>query len=250
MTPALQTVITADGPIPISEGVRKLDDWVTEQPDGSLVITPPASWEGLVHSYEAKDHEGAPFVAYGSQGLANYRQYLRRYIPWRKERVSLPYGFPASGCLRTKQQLLSLVTDDVDGDGKGELIAFSLVTAEVDSDRLARTSGEIAIIWQSEEKEPAVLTGFLWNPMAFTIPYVVPPTLNGGRPFLFSMEYCCAATGSRWATPVSGEITRAQSTAHDGYWQIYLDPSNSTGASMVVAKGRSAESIKVEPWAF
>lgn len=152
--------------------------------------------------------------------------------------------------MRAEQQLLSLITDDIDADGIPELIAFSLVTAEDDLQKFSRHSGEIAIIWKDEKKEPAVVIGFLWNPYSFAIPYIVPPRLNGGRPLIFSLEYCCAASSTRWATPVSGKFTQERATSDDGDWQIYLDPSTSKGAVLIVGKGRSADSITVEPWSF
>lgn len=241
---ASQTTITGAGPLRMHDGILELDEWTKEGADGTLVLTAPKEWDGIVQERDVRDchdFDGSSLVAYGSKGVASYREYLRRYVPWRQKYRELPARFEPHEFADFTVQLATLITADVDSDGKTELIAYTFVTWTDSDKRVVGLEGEIGVVWQDETKAPAAISGMTDQPGEFKVPHVVPARLNGGTPLVFSIEYCCASTGVRWANLLPDQYINVPSQARAGDWQIYLEPSATSEARLLIATGKPVD---------
>lgn len=222
--------------------------------DNQGMVTVPADWDGIVqeHSlFEGLTNKGTSLLAYGELGLANYRAYVTRYLPWRLKRRDLPSGYQVTTYSGIEMRLATLMTGDIDADGTLELIAFVFVRWTDEQQATVALGGEIGVVWRDRKKEPAVLVGFTHQPGAFTIPYVVPRQLNGGTPLVYSIEYCCGSTGVRSASIRPGTYNTATRSGENGDWQIFLQPSNTGDAKLLVATHAPVDwAAPREKWAF
>jgi hypothetical protein len=231
-----QITFTKSGVLEMTQAVVDLSAWTKADDEGKLVLTPPRDWEGLVQL-----RAGTALVAYGQQGLSNYREYVRRYLPWRAKQRTLPTYWSERPGAHVETMLATLMTGDIDADGTPELIAYSFAEWKDEAGNSVGPDCEIGIVWRAPKKEPAVLTGFAEQPGIFAVPVVVPPRLNGGRPFVFSREYCCAATHVRWAIPEPGTSSDPTTEGDDGDWSVYLEPTTAGDAKLVVAVGEQVD---------
>lgn len=115
----MQTTITKTGALAMEHGVVDLDKWTTKDTQGTVVLTPPREWEGIVQQqwvWDKGNPAGLSLIAYGTQGLYNYREYVRRYLPWRVKRRDVPTRSGATAYSEIKTSLATLMTG-LDGRG-------------------------------------------------------------------------------------------------------------------------------------
>jgi hypothetical protein len=226
-----QWTITRAGVLEMADGVVDFGKWTTEDPSGALLLTPPKEWEGIVV------HNGTVLMAFGNQGLRNYREYQRRYVPWRMKRRDLPLHTEATTYSDIETSLATVMTGDIDADGTLELISYTFVRWLDEKKKPVRLEGEIGVVWRNAKKQPAVLSGFTSQPGAFTVPYAAPARLNGGKPLVFSVEYCCATTTFRASNPNVGSYNNVRWEGEDGEWAVFLEPSATREATVLIAAG-------------
>lgn len=128
----------------MSYGIVNLDKWLNQEASGALVLTPPKEWEGLVQLRDVRGQaksDGSPLVAYGTQGLVNYREYVRRYLPWRTQderHISRTAGSAAT-CAWTLLDIATAFSSHFNGQQFDKYVD-ALVTAE----RLDSTEAELS----------------------------------------------------------------------------------------------------------
>jgi hypothetical protein len=235
--------MTKSGPLVIKDGIVDLSEWSKEEPDGTLVVTAPKAWDGIVQErdvHNCKEFDGSSLVSYGTQGLVNHRDYLRRYVPWRHRHRDLPARFESSehAPSNVTLRLATLITTDIDFGGTPELVAYTFVIWTDANHKTVALDGEVGILWRNEKKAPAVISGLTDQPGAFTLPDKAPAWLNGGNPLVFSVDYCCATTTVRSANVVSGLFSNVHSEAENGEWQVYLESSKASSARLLIATGK------------
>lgn len=227
----MQATVTRSGVLEMEHGLVDLGPWMQAAPNGEAILTPPAEWEGLVHL-----GEGSSLIGYGHQALINYREYVRRYLPWRAQEEATVARLLSSRYARAEMLLGSLITGDVDADGTPELVAYVFVEWYDTLGAPAGVQGELGVIWKDPKKEPATLI-FISMPGELPLPRVVPPRLNGGRARLFSVHYCCAGTDLDWANLAPGVVALGTQSAEDGEWHIYLEPAEAGDAALYIGAG-------------
>src|SRR5690606_20779373 len=126
-------------------------------------------------------------------------------LPWRKSRSEMSGRQGQQSFSRVEVQLAALVTSDVDGDFVPELLAYTFATWVGDGGENIATEAEVGVIWQSTDRQPAVIAGMMDQPGEFSILHSIGSGANGGVPALFAVEYCCAGTSTRWTSFNSGE---------------------------------------------
>jgi hypothetical protein len=249
-----QLTITGAGALRMDHGFVDFGEWTKEDASGAPVLTPPKEWEGIVQLNDLRDgtnFSGTALVAFGKQGLVNYREYQRRYVPWRMKRREIPPSSGATTYVDIETRLATVMTGDIDADGTPELISYTFVRWVDEKKQTVSLEGEIGVVWKDVKKEPAALAGFTWQPGSFTIPYAVPARLNGGRALVYSVEYCCAGSGFRAASLAVGSYANARWGGEDGEWEIFLEPSDTGDATLLIATGRSVNwDAMTEKWAF
>ncbi len=239
-----QDTITGAGVLRMTNGFVDLGEWTKKDASGASLFTPPKEWEGIVQLHDLYDGtrvNGTALIAFGKQGLINYREYRRRYLPWRTKRRDLPAGSEATTYADIETRLATLMTGDIDADGTPELISYTFVRWVDEKKDTVAVAGEIGIVWKDNQKKPAVLAGFTSQPGSFTIPYAVPARLNGGKALVYSVEYCCGGSGFRAVTVNAGSYNHAHWDAEDGDWEMFLEPSDTADATLLIATGKPVD---------
>jgi len=182
----------------------------------SVTVTAPAHLDGAVVEITGETFVRAEIGENGRRALDLYqtRYVLKRYAD--------AEGRYHRGHKLTALWPVAIIADDVDGDGKPELVALSRVDVQMpESDRPIDIPGpyDLAIIWlDSEEYTHA------WLPSDATI-YVVPPGLSGSKPMFVSLDRVTSVRGM-----TSLELTRI---ALEGRTLVQLDRSDEMEAEPI-----------------
>jgi hypothetical protein len=181
--------------------------WATDSDAGPVVANPPGSMAGAVTTVLGTSAFGtekvAVHVAVGPRGARNLRLYRDAYLPKRRAASRPP---PAI-------QLFEIVEHDIDRDGRGDLIFYTIVG----DDR----GFELGVLTGRGQ----VAYGDVQTLQGTVFPYLVsvPPALNGGRALLLHTTRCCGGHEVDGYELAGARVTRVAGVSGEGNFAACIE---------------------------